>query len=97
MILRGILTISIAIAAQAADLMPAPAKVAGAPGKLAIDGNFRIALQGIQDDSVAAGARRLITRLIKQTGLPLTQDLSADAARAALLIRCGRPREPVQT
>ncbi|MDQ6665327.1 MAG: family 20 glycosylhydrolase [Acidobacteriota bacterium] len=102
---KRIIPISIFIAAtamqsrsQTADLMPVPAKAVQGSGKMAIDGDFRIALQGVQDASVLAAARRTITRLIKQTGLPLTRDIAGgDATGAALVIRCERPRKPVQT
>ncbi|MDQ2899807.1 MAG: family 20 glycosylhydrolase, partial [Acidobacteriota bacterium] len=103
MILRRILSISIAMAAagiqanaQTADLMPMPAEVVPRAGKLAIDGNFRVALHGIRDVSALAGARRLITRLARQTGLPLAPDVVAEGANATLAIRCEQPRKPVQ-
>lgn len=103
MISRRALSISIAIVAavgiqmnaQTADLMPVPAEVAPRQGNLVVDRNFRVAVRGLQDGSVLAGARRLMARLARQTGLPLTPEVEAEA-NATLTIRCRRTRKPVQ-
>jgi hexosaminidase len=59
-------------AAHAAEpaLMPLPAKMEPASGKLAIDGNFRAAATGIQNPRLEAALNRFMARLSRQTGVP---------------------------
>ena len=78
------------------NLMPMPAKVTPGQGRLIIDPNFRVAVSGQADDRVRATALRLIERISAQTGIPLSHELAADPAQAALVFECDGPGKSVQ-
>src|SRR5437588_8159835 len=62
----------VGMASAAAAFMPLPVKVEARSGKLAIDGNFNIAASGCPDARVSAAAGRLVERISRQTGIPMT-------------------------
>jgi len=82
--------------AQNNNLMPQPASLTWGDGRLEVNGDFRVALMGFQESRLQAGAQRLIARLAKQTGIPLSDVLSSDPEKATLVIRCDHASEPVQ-
>ena len=66
-------------------LMPAPKSLAFKDGRLPLDGNFRVALAGHNDDRLRNGVTRMMKRLEGRMGLPLSRDYS-DASAAKLTI-----------
>ena len=85
-----------ALFAAQPNLMPWPAKISMGQGALAVNGTFRVALTGYNEPRLEAAASRLIARLSRQTGIPVEQSLSQDAAQATLTIRCDHAGESVQ-
>ncbi|HLW78624.1 MAG TPA: beta-N-acetylhexosaminidase, partial [Terriglobia bacterium] len=79
------------------NLMPQPSSFSAGEGRLIIDGSFRVALAGYQEPRLSAGAQRLITRLAKQTGIPLAAGLEAEASKATLVIQCDHAGEAIQS
>src|SRR5688500_8151429 len=64
-------------------LMPVPAELTAAPGRMAVDGAFPPALTGPSDVRLLAGVRRALERLSRRTGL----ELAAPRAGAAATLR----------
>ncbi|MDQ6699992.1 MAG: family 20 glycosylhydrolase [Acidobacteriota bacterium] len=96
-ILFATITANLEAAPEPLNLMPVPAKISVAQGRLPIDGKFRIAIAGRQQyPALLAYASRMISRLSRQTGLTLAPDPDADVAQASLTIACLRPRREVQ-
>jgi hexosaminidase len=83
--------------AQSYDLMPQPAELTSASGRLVIDGNFRVALEGYREPRLQAAAARLIRRLSRQTGIPMSEMLETDPMKATLAIHCDHEGEKVQS
>ena len=52
--------------------MPLPAKIDYGSGALSIGASFTVTFSGCADARIAAAAGRLVTRLSRQTGLPMT-------------------------
>ena len=52
-------------------LMPVPAEIADAPGRMPVDGAFTVAIAGAGDERLRAGVRRALERLSRRTGLDL--------------------------
>jgi len=86
---------------NALNLMPQPAQLTPRQGRLPIDGTFRVALAGYEEPRLRAAAERLISRLARQTGIQLNDELatdaSPDASPATLRIECGHAGEAVQS
>jgi len=78
------------------NLIPQPAHVVPGQGKLKIDQSFRIALTGYREPRLERAAARLIEHLESKTGMPLTRNLSSDAAGATLEISTTAASSPVQ-
>lgn len=101
----GILVFAVSAAPLAQDtgqaptfnLMPQPAEITLGQGRLVIDGSFRVALSGYREPRLERGARRMIDRLNKQTGVPLSDELETDASKATLVIHCDHAGEVVQS
>jgi hexosaminidase len=68
-------------------LMPVPAEMTDAPGRLPIDAAFTIGVAGT-DERLMAGARRALERLSRRTGLALA---GPNAGDAVLRIRADAP------
>ncbi|MGE5648063.1 MAG: beta-N-acetylhexosaminidase [Acidobacteriota bacterium] len=81
-------------AACAQDLMPVPSSMTRGTGKLAIGSGFRVAVEGYREPRLDMAARRLLRRLSRQTGIPLT---GARSAAPTLVIECKGPGEKVQS
>lgn len=82
-------TLAILIAAAAAQaspaLMPMPAVMTAAAGRLTIDAGFRIAITGITDARLEPAARRLRTRIFREFGF---SPLAAPDPHPALTVEC---------
>jgi hexosaminidase len=88
LLLAGLLASAAASAQDPLDtLMPLPASISVAEGRLPIDGGFTVAVTGQVDLQVRAAAGRLIERLARRTGIPLRPQIGTSDA-AALVIRC---------
>src|SRR5579872_7369649 len=61
----------------AADLMPLPAKMIPAEGKLRIDSTFGIAITGYSDARLKSAALGFVRQISKQTGVPIYTGNSA--------------------
>jgi len=83
--------------AQTYDLMPQPAKLEPGSGRLVIDGNFRVALEGYQEPRLEAAAARLIQRLSLETGIPFPDGLEKEPGKATLVFHCEHAGEAVQS
>lgn len=79
-------------AEPARDIVPLPARSVPGEGALAVDGRFGVDATGCRDDRVTASARRLVARVLRETGLPR----SPEGARPVLSVTCGRARARVQ-
>ncbi len=71
-------------------LLPVPASVQFATGRLVIDSNFTIALVGHSGTRLRAGVWRAIGRLEARTGIPLAREFG-DSLGVKLVLRCDRP------
>src|SRR5579863_9327594 len=78
------------------NLMPQPARLVQSQGRLKIDQSFRLALTGYREPRLEHAAARLIEHLESKTGMPLSRDLSGDAAGAVLEISTAAASLPVQ-
>src|SRR5690242_18908334 len=78
------------------NLMPQPTHVAPGQGRLKIDQSFRIAFTGYREPRLDRAAVRLIQHLELKTGMPLSRELSTDAAAASFKISTGAASAPVQ-
>jgi hexosaminidase len=83
--------------AQSNNLMPQPAEASYRQGRLAVNGNFRVALTGHTDPRLQVAAARLLRRLSAQTGIPLREAVEGDASKATLVIQCDHAGETVQS
>jgi hexosaminidase len=85
--------------AQTFNLMPQPAElsVSQPTDRLRIDSSFRVALAGYEEPRLAAAAARLVRRLAKQTGIPLSAEIGKDPTKASLVIHCQHAGEAVQS
>ena len=92
----GVLFVFASVAACAQDLMPLPAAISSGAGQLAIDSNFSVALVGYRELRLESAVVRLVSRLARQTGMPVTGGVSANGA-AELVIDCKGPGERIQT
>ena len=81
----------------ALHLMPMPKSLVQAQGRLSIDSAFDVCLTGHGDPRVPAAAVRLLQRLQRKTGIPLSMNPVADPKKATLEIHCAGPGEPVQS
>jgi hexosaminidase len=79
------------------NLMPQPAELSVGQGRLAIDGTFRVALAGYREPRLQAAAERMVRRLSAETGIPLSDQLENDPAKAMLVIQCDHAGEAVQS
>ncbi len=78
---------SAAVAATPA-MMPMPAKIETAAGRLAIDGGFTAATGGITDARLDAALKRLVARVARQTGIPMGLGSTPDPTHPALRVEC---------
>jgi hexosaminidase len=79
------------------QLMPVPAVMAPADGKLKIDGSLRVTLAGYTEPRLTRAANRFLLRLQARTGIPLAAELSKAPESSRIVIRCGGPGEKVQS
>ncbi len=83
--------------AENLNLMPQPERVMRREGSLAIDGSFRVALEGYTEPRLAAAAARLVRNLSKETGIPMNDRPEPDGSKATLVIHCDHSGEAVQS
>jgi hexosaminidase len=95
-------------AAQAAPLhhlMPVPASLQWGSGRLSLDSTFGVAIRGHSDARLTGAVWRMLRRLEQRLGVSLTQSpegaapfvISADPARATLVVEAQGPGQAVQT
>jgi len=77
------------------NLMPVPASVEFQPGRLAIDGTFRVVTKDYSDPRLQAGIARVMKRLGGRTGITFPAGLVTDENGAALVIQCQSPGQLV--
>jgi hexosaminidase len=78
-------------------LMPVPAEIITADGKLVIDGNFSIAGTGYQEPRLVSAMGRFVQRLERRTGIPFQAPMAPDPAKATVVIHCEAAGETVQS
>ena len=80
------------------DLMPAPAKIQAAGGRLRIDRNFAfIQLTGYREARLEAAAARLVEHVARKTGIQMSPGIGVHAPEAPLVVYCDHASAPVQT
>src|SRR5712691_5629795 len=86
------------ICAQDLSLMPWPAQVNLGAGELLLDANFKLGLSGAgaSDPRVRNAARRMLYRLFRETGIPISQELSNDQTDPTLSITVDRKKSGAQ-
>ncbi len=72
-------------------LMPMPASVKPANGRVPITSSTTVALRGFQDDRLRAAIQRAMRRLESRTGYLMARGFASDAAAATLVIDCQGP------
>ncbi len=92
-----LLAAAVPLRAQNNNLMPQPAKLVEREGRLAIDASFSVGFAGYREVRLEDAAKRLLRRLERQTGIPMSEDVEPDASRAKLVIDCAGPGEAVQS
>ena len=97
LLLMPILIATTPLRAQNNNLMPQPAEISYGQGRLAISGNFRVALTGYTEPRLQRAAARFLRSLSTQTGIPLGEALESDASKATLEIQCDHAGEAVQS
>jgi hexosaminidase len=75
------------------SLMPLPYRVEAKPGGLKIDNSFLVVYAGYTDARLKAAVERFVSRLSRQTGIPLL----SNQPRAALTIECKAAGPPYPT
>lgn len=88
MILAGACVWAARAAEPALPLMPMPSNVSVAQGSLAIDSRFAIAISGYIDNRLEAAVTRLLTRVSRQTGMPVQREILKNGGSAALVVEC---------
>ncbi|MBI1983471.1 MAG: family 20 glycosylhydrolase [Acidobacteria bacterium] len=88
---------AVQLSAQEYNLMPLPGKLEPGEGRLAINASFSVGFAGYREVRLEAAAKRMLRRLEKQTGNPMSEGIEADASRATLVIDCAGPGETVQS
>src|SRR6187401_2414822 len=69
-------------------LMPVPAEITDAPGRMPVDASFTVGVAG-SDERLTAGVRRALERLSRRTGLELAPPRTG--TDAVLRIRADAP------
>ena len=87
-----VLLAALPAAAGLNDLMPLPASIVEGEGWLELDGGFSVSTAKCADDRVVASARRLVERVVVQTGLRALPE----GGGPVLEIHCGPAPHPVQ-
>jgi hexosaminidase len=75
------------------DLMPVPAKIQPAQGRLRIEGNFRVELTGRRGPRLEAATARLVQHVALKTGIRIAPDA---AGPAALVVHCEHAGDAAQ-
>jgi hexosaminidase len=81
----------------ALHLMPMPKSLVWRQGRLSIDSSFRVSMTGHRDPRLPGAVMRLLQRLQKRTGIPLSTALVEGPGKAALEIHCMGAGESVQS
>jgi len=92
-----VLFASCCLRSQPLSIMPLPAHVEFATGRLRIDSSFTVRLSGYSEPRLTRATARLLSRLEKQTGLTLALPGTEPAAAATLAISCEHAGKAVQT
>lgn len=93
-VLSAVAAVFLSSIAAAHTLMPVPAELQFASGRLALAGNFTVAVRGHDDARLRGGLARALRRWEERTGLTFARTqtgeyvLSTDAGSAALVIEC---------
>ena len=84
-LLLGLLS---AASAATPALMPLPAVSTAAPGALAIGPTFSVALSGVADARMQSAVDRFLSRIARQTGMPIAAAKAADASQVVMRVEC---------
>src|ERR1039458_4007980 len=80
------------------DLMPVPAKLQPAAGRLRIDRNFAfVQLNGYREPRLEAAAARLVEHVARKTGIPMAPGIGVHAPAAPLVVYCDHSSAPAQS
>lgn len=82
---------------QPLHLLPMPKNIVWGEGGLRIDSTFSVGLTGHKDPRLPGTATRLLQRLQKKTGLPMSLALVSTPKKPTLEIHCMGADEPVQS
>jgi hexosaminidase len=78
-------------------LMPVPAALAPAEGKLRVDGSFRAAFAGYTEPRLSRALTRCLQRLEEHTGIRFANGQSTKPEHVQLVVECAGPGEKVQS
>ncbi len=79
------------------DLMPVPASLQPAAGRLPIDRNFAfIQLNGYREARLEAAAARLVEHVSRKTGIPMNPGIGVHPPAPPLVVYCDHASAPVQ-
>ena len=73
------------------NLMPVPASIQFATGRLSITSAFQVATKSYSDARLSSALNRTMTRLSGRTGITFTPVVKIDDSQATLLIDCAGP------
>ncbi len=76
--------------------MPMPPVVQPADGELAISQSFTVAISGYSEPRLERATQRFVHELSLQTGIPIVNGISTDAAKATLVAATDQASKPVQ-
>jgi hexosaminidase len=93
--------LSYAVGGDSSDLhlMPMPQRVILGEGRLPLDGSFTIQFSGHSDPLLARAADRLLQRLQRKTGIPMSSQAGSipNQQPVVMQIHCSSPGEAVQS
>jgi hexosaminidase len=94
MMAKLLVALMLPLAVAAHDLMPAPAQFQAGQGRLIVDGSFRVELTGYREPRLESAAARLVVRLSRRTGIPMSPPAGG---AATLVINCQHASDAVQS
>ena len=81
----------------ALNLMPLPSSLQSDVGWLAVPQKFVVAWEGYREPRMDAAVERMVRRLEKKTGIPITNSAAVSGVKPTLTIHCSRPGKLVQS
>jgi hexosaminidase len=77
------------------NLMPVPASIQFAPGRLPITNGFQVATRNYSDARLVSAINRMISRLSGRTGITLALPFASNDSQATLVVECAGPGKTI--